>query len=289
MDHPDVDPEATLALTGERTAPGIASENYWLQRHVVVYEFVAAGLATDQVLIEVGCGEGYGSAALAAVTGPVAALDYDRPAVVHARRRYRGPHFVQGNLAALPFGNQRADVVVALQVIEHVWDHPQFVDECRRVLRPDGRLVLSTPNRLTFSPGTDEPTNPFHTHEFTGAELTGLLAARGLGCRLYSVTAGPRLRRLDDRHDGLVRAQLATPPEQWSRRLTVDVASVRAADFAVVGDDVADVDDGLDLVAVAWPEGGVAPLPPFPPFPPVPQGGQAQADPDGERDDREHE
>ena len=62
---------------------------------------------------------------------------------------------MRGNLAALPLAESTVDVVANLQVIEHLWDQEGFLAECRRVLRPGGRLLLTTPNRLTFSPGRD--------------------------------------------------------------------------------------------------------------------------------------
>jgi len=57
-----------------------------------------------------------------------------------------------GNLASLPLPDSAVDVVANFQVIEHLWDQPQFVTECLRVLRPGGLLLLSTPNRITFTP-----------------------------------------------------------------------------------------------------------------------------------------
>ncbi|MGV0803483.1 class I SAM-dependent methyltransferase, partial [Mycolicibacterium elephantis] len=80
-----------------------------------------------------------------------------------------------GNLAELPLADDEVDVVVNFQVIEHLWDQGQFVSECLRVLRPGGTLLISTPNRITFSPGLDTPVNPFHTRELNAAELTELL------------------------------------------------------------------------------------------------------------------
>ena len=144
--------------------------------------------------------------------------------------------------------------MVTLQVIEHVWNHPEFVRECRRVLRPGGRLLVTTPNRLTFSPGLDEPLNPFHTKEFTAAELVALLdRLRPAGRRSPAAcTPGERLRALDAAHGGsLVDAQLAEPPERWSDRLRDDVASIGTADFRVLADGERAVDESLDLVTLA--------------------------------------
>ena len=231
-----------MALTGERTMPGIASENYWFRRHEATYRHLL-GEVRGPWLLEVGAGEGYGAALLAqqaAGVRGVLALDYDAAAVSHLSRRYPQLGAVRGNLAALPVADASIDTLVSLQVIEHVWDHPQFLAECVRVLRPGGLLVLSTPNRLTFSPGAsgaDRPLNPFHTHEFTAAELVRLVAGAGLAVRsVHGLFAGRRLAELDRRHSGLVAAQLAGPPQDWPAELAADVASVDWRDFEISPD-----------------------------------------------------
>ena len=256
-------PTGSLPLTGERTVPGIASENYWFRRHQAAYLHLREEVQ-GPLLLEVGAGEGYGSALLAERVPTVVALDYDGLAVAHLVQRYPGLAAIRANLAALPVADASIDTVVSLQVIEHVWDHAQFVAECARVLRPGGLLMLSTPNRLTFSPDagpTDKPLNPFHTHEFTAAELRRLVAGSGLSVlAVRGLFAGPRLVTLDDRHrahGGLVAAQLAEPPEQWPAELAADVASIGWQDFSIRQDcsgdsaDLAALDESLDLVLLA--------------------------------------
>lgn len=249
-----------LALTGERTAPGIAGENYWFRRHQAAYLHLREEVEGPR-LLEVGAGEGYGSALLAERAPAVLALDYDASTIAHLARRYPTLSAVRGNLAALPVASASIDTVVSLQVIEHVWDHPQFVAECARVLRPGGLLMLSTPNRLTFSPGVDKPLNPFHTHDFTAAELCRLVAGNGLSVSaVRGLFAGPEVSALDSRHaaqGGFVAAQLAVAPERWTPELAADVASVRWQDFRIGPDcsgDVADLaalDECLDLLLLA--------------------------------------
>jgi hypothetical protein len=126
------------------------------------------------------------------------------------------------------------------------------------VLRPGGLLVLSTPNRLTFSPGADGPLNPFHTHEFTAAELCRLVAGNGLPVvAVRGLFAGPRLVELDRRYagqGGFVAAQLAGPPERWPALLAADVAGISWQDFRVgtdCPDDLSGLDESLDLLLLA--------------------------------------
>ncbi len=252
---------AVLTLTGERTIPDLDIENYWFRRHEVVYERLAPRCAGRDVL-EAGCGEGYGADLIAGVARRVVAVDYDDAAVAHVRSRYPRVEVMQANLAQLPLPDESVDVVVNFQVIEHLWDQGQFVRECLRVLRPSGLLMVSTPNRITFSPGRDTPINPFHTRELNADELTELLVDAGFAevarCGLFH---GPRLREMDARHGGsIIDAQIAraVADAPWPPELVADVAAVTTADFDIVeadgGRDIRDIrniDDSLDLIAIA--------------------------------------
>ncbi len=244
--------DGPLPLTGERTVPGLAEENYWFRRHEVVYQRLAARCAGLDVL-EAGCGEGYGADLIAGVARRVIGLDYDESAVAHVRARYPRVEMRHGNLAELPLKDGAVDVVVNFQVIEHLWDQGQFVAECFRVLRPGGTLLMSTPNRITFSPGRDTPINPFHTRELNAGELTELLTAAGFSMQgMFGVFHGPRLTGLDARHGGsIIDAQIARAlaDEPWSDDLLADVASVTIDDFELTAD--RNIDDCLDLVAIA--------------------------------------
>jgi SAM-dependent methyltransferase len=249
-----------LTLTGERTIPDLDIENYWFRRHEVVYQRLAPRCAGRDVL-EAGCGEGYGADLIAGVARRVVAVDYDEAAVAHVRARYARVQVMQANLAQLPLPDASVDVVVNFQVIEHLWDQAQFVSECARVLRPSGLLMVSTPNRITFSPGRDTPINPFHTRELNADELTRLLLDAGFSqVSISGLFHGPRLREMDARHGGsiidaqIARALAAAP---WPPELKADVAAITIDDFEIVeaqeaiGRDMRDIDDSLDLIAVA--------------------------------------
>ena len=237
----------TLALTGERTLPGIPAENYWFRRHEAGYDAIVP-FCPGAVVLEAGCGEGYGADRIAEVARAVLGIDYDPAAVGHVAAAYSRVAAVRGNLAGLPVRDGAVDVVATLQVVEHLWDQPGFLAECRRVLRPAGTLLVSTPNRLTFSP-PNRPLNPFHRRELDPAELAALLDEAGFEItRLLGLRHGPRLRRLDRLFGSLVDAQLAGPPATWHRELHRAVAGVRRTDFVFGADNL---DTCLDLFAVA--------------------------------------
>ncbi|RRQ25131.1 SAM-dependent methyltransferase [Rhodococcus sp. Eu-32] len=240
-----------LPLTGERTVPGIAEENYWFRRHEVVYEHLRDRCA-GKVVLEAGSGEGYGANMIADVATSVVGLDYDASAAAHVLTRYPRVGMLRGNLAQLPLADDSIDVVVNFQVIEHLWDQAQFLAECHRVLAPGGVLLISTPNRITFSPGRDTPLNPFHTRELNAAELTEMLGdARFTVETMTGVHHGSVLRALDTKHGGsFIDAQIerALAGEPWPDDLTADVAGIRSCDFDIR---TSDIDASLDLVAVA--------------------------------------
>ncbi|MGV0741973.1 class I SAM-dependent methyltransferase [Mycolicibacterium sp. XJ870] len=251
---PDSAGPQALPLTGERTIPGLAEENYWFRRHEVVYQRLADRCAGRDVL-EAGCGEGYGADLIADVARQVIGLDYDEATVAHVRARYPRVDIRHGNLAELPLPDGSVDVVVNFQVIEHLWDQAQFVGECFRVLRPGGRILISTPNRITFSPGRDTPLNPFHTRELNAAELTELLETAGFDVEgVYGVFHGAGLAELDARHGGSIieaQVQRAVADAPWPEHLLADVAAVTTDDFDLTAAGDRDIDDSLDLVAIA--------------------------------------
>ncbi len=247
-DSPD---PAALALTGERTVPGIPEENYWFRRHEVAYEYIG-DLVDGRDVLEAGSGEGYGADLLSRRARVVVCVDYDTSAVEHTRTRYPRLTVHQGNLVDLPLDAATVDVVVNFQVIEHLWDQPAFIAECHRVLRPGGQLLISTPNRITFTPDSDIPVNPFHTRELDAMELTELLVDGGFTVdRMLGVHHGPRLLELDAKWDGSIidaQIQRALRDEPWPAALAADVAGVTTADFDIRP---GDVDAGLDLFAIA--------------------------------------
>jgi SAM-dependent methyltransferase len=248
------EPSADLPLTGERTVPGLAEENYWFRRHEVVYRRLTQR-CVDLDVLEAGCGEGYGADLIAEHANRVIGLDYDEQTVAHVRARYPRIDMRHGNLADLPLPAGEVDVVVNFQVIEHLWDQGQFVTECHRVLRPGGVLMMSTPNRITFSPGRDTPLNPFHTRELNAAELTELLVEAGFAIEvMLGVFHGPRLVELDEKYGGsIIDAQIAraVADAPWPEDLLADVAGLSTGDFELVDATERDIDESLDLVAIA--------------------------------------
>ena len=238
-------PEA-LQLTGERTLPGIPEENYWFQRHVVAYRF-AAGLVRGRAVLDAGCGEGYGTAMLGEAAASVVGLDLEPDVVDHARAAYPDVRFEAGDLLSLPYPDAAFDGVVSLQVIEHLHRPIEFVSECARVLKPGGVFVCATPNRITFSP--EGIRNPFHTVEFSAADLRAVLEPKFTIERVAGTFHGPRLRLMElPIRTSFWERQIAQPVPEWPGWLRRAVARVTPGDFRIRD---GTIDASLDLIAVA--------------------------------------
>jgi 2-polyprenyl-3-methyl-5-hydroxy-6-metoxy-1,4-benzoquinol methylase len=163
------------------------SEVFW--EHVYRYRFATA-FAPERDVVDIACGEGYGSASLAlAGARSVVGIDIDPSAVRHATLRYSGrPNltFRAGDAVRIPAEDRSADVLISFETVEHVPDPAAFLSECRRVLRPDGWLVMSTPDVGVYNPGGDPTRNPFHCSELSPAEFTELIGRFFGPLRLYS-------------------------------------------------------------------------------------------------------
>jgi SAM-dependent methyltransferase len=253
-------PAMPLPLTGERTLPGIADERYWFERHVVAYTLAVEAVerfTADQTgiaVLDAGCGEGYGLAMLAdAGATRVIGADLDELTVAHAQRTYADRdariEVVAAELMSLPLGDATIDLTVSFQVIEHLHDIPGYLRSLRRVTRPGGTVMIATPNRLTFTPDSDVPVNPFHTKEFTAAELTAELEARGLEVdEVIGVHHGHELTAIErERGATMGELQSASEPSQWPTWLREVVHAVTPGSFEVRRDDL---DASLDLIAI---------------------------------------
>src|SRR3712207_2160623 len=121
-----------LALTGERTLPDVPEENYWYQRHLVVYEWLRARVGGLKV-IDMASGEGYGANVLARTAREVVGVEANPDAFEHARLRYPAVRFERDLIETY---SEECDAITFLQTIEHVQD-PDAVLEHFKALRSE--------------------------------------------------------------------------------------------------------------------------------------------------------
>jgi len=163
-----------MEFTGERYVPTEAGEI----RHEHLHRYAwCARLVEGKDVLDIACGEGYGSAMLARRARSVKGVDIASDAVAHASATYQDIHgleFMQGNAAEIPLGDNSVDVVVSFETIEHHDRHREMLSEIRRVLRPDGLLVISSPNRVVYSELAGHH-NEFHVKELDFAEFDAVL------------------------------------------------------------------------------------------------------------------
>ena len=241
-----------LHLTGERTVPGVPEENYWFRRHEAAYHALVP-FCRDAVVLEAGCGEGYGAALLAEHAARVVAIDYDEPTTRHVAKRYPGVGVVRGNLAFLPVRTGSIDVVANLQVIEHLWD--QRVSRRMPSGTATGRpLVRHHTQSTDLHPGLRHPTQPLPHQRTLPSELDQLLREAGFtveslrGLR-HGPTGriGPTPRRVD--HRGPTRRRLGSLRDRPCGHAPARrCRGCHRADFELHDDDL---DDTLDLIALA--------------------------------------
>ena len=164
----------SLEFTGERFTPECEREIWYEHFHRYA---LAARWCADKRVLDAACGEGYGTALLADSAASIEAVDVSEQAIEHARQRYGHLQNVGFHLAdctALPFEDNEFDRVVSFETLEHLAEHDQLLAEFRRVLKPDGFLVLSSPDKATYSDGQGTA-NEYHVKELYRQELEALI------------------------------------------------------------------------------------------------------------------
>jgi len=175
---PAVPPDLT-GFTGERYLPGVGGEIE--AEHMHRYLF-AALFCEDRDVLDVACGEGYGAALLSTVAASVVGVDIDTPTIEHARLAYPQVEFEPGSCEDIPYMRDSFDVVVSFETIEHINDQDKFLREVRRVLRPGGLFICSTPDAQVYKHPAG--TNPYHTRELSREEFEHLLSRRFANVRV---------------------------------------------------------------------------------------------------------
>lgn len=160
-----------LAYTGERTSKEII-DNPIYQRLLFAYHWTKP-FVKDKIVLEVGCGDGYGSDLLSESARIIHAIDKSEDVIRYAKKRYPSKkiQFHAMQIPPIAFSDDTFDLAFAFQLIEHL-DHPEaFLEEVHRTMKPGAQLLITTPNRhFSLAP------NPYHVKEYSAGELRDLLS-----------------------------------------------------------------------------------------------------------------
>lgn len=159
--------------TGERLETYIFNENTieHLHRYAIAIEHT-----TNKIVLDIACGEGYGSNLLAEKANYVYGVDISEETVIEAKEKYIKPNleFKSGSTSSIPLEDNSIDVVVSFETIEHHKEHEQMMLEIKRVLKPTGMLIISSPDKRTYTDVSGN-NNPHHVKELYFKELDSLL------------------------------------------------------------------------------------------------------------------
>jgi ubiquinone/menaquinone biosynthesis C-methylase UbiE len=165
-----------LKWTGERlvTDPLLGKG---ITEHLHRYA-IAIDLVKDKIVLDLACGEGYGTNLLSKTARKVTGIDISKEAILHARKKYlrENIEFIEASAINLPLQDNSIDVVVSFETIEHLFEQESFLNEIKRVLKIEGILIISSPERENYR--KLDPENPFHVKELCKAELISLLEKR---------------------------------------------------------------------------------------------------------------
>jgi SAM-dependent methyltransferase len=228
-------------IVPDETEPGIVAI------HLKRYEF-ARPLCDGKVVLDAGCGVGYGTAHLSAVAQLVVGIDRSADAIEYARAHYarENVRFDVGDVLALPYDDGSFDVVCSFETIEHLREPAGLAREAARVLRADGTFVCSTPRAAET---VVHPDNPFHELELSAADFEALLRKEFESVELFGqVRLRTKRHQLAQRLDILGLRKRLPALRRLSRPLlgTAAMAELDEDDLVIAHD----LDHATELVAV---------------------------------------
>lgn len=189
--------------TGERTIPEKwkeTKEGYLLLlRLQFAYEYALEKIPENSHVLEVGCGDGYGTSILSKKAKKIIGLDVDRKTTEDADKKYGTDKcvFQAYDGKKLPYNNNTFDAVVSFQVIEHVNDDKGFVSEISRILKKDGIFLVTTPNKTYRLRKGQKPFNPFHVREYYPEELEELLKTAFRNVEMHGIRGTEEVQKAE--------------------------------------------------------------------------------------------
>jgi ubiquinone/menaquinone biosynthesis C-methylase UbiE len=171
-------------FTGERLETSIFNGN--TINHLHRYA-IAMPLVKGKTVLDIASGEGYGSHFLSFESLKVYGVDIDKESIDNAKIKYTRDNleFFVGSTSHIPLETNSVDVVISYETIEHHDEHEQMMSEIKRVLKPEGTLIISSPDKYFYSDKRNY-NNPFHVKELYKADFTELISKYFKNYSLYS-------------------------------------------------------------------------------------------------------
>lgn len=191
-----------ISKSGERIIPEKfeSKEEYLIYlRHLFAYEFAKHKIPKNSFVLEVGCGEGYGTDLLSQNAVKIIGLDMDKNTIAHAQKKYGSENcvFTVHDGIKIPYENDTFDVVISFQVIEHVQDDINYISEIYRVLKRNGIFILTTPNKTYRLKPDQKPWNRFHIREYYPHELENVLKSKFSDVKVWGIRGNEEVQRID--------------------------------------------------------------------------------------------
>jgi len=232
-----------MANTGERILLEKESP-LMIARHFCAYR-LAKDFVFNKDILDIGCGEGYGSYFLAGFAKKAVGIDYDKEIIGYAKNKYQKDNldFYAIDVKDLSSFSNKFDVICSFQFIEHILNTKDSLEQIKNLLSEKGIFICSTPNRLDASPNSDTPLNRFHLKEYLINEFKELLGTHFSKVKVFGLKRGKRLnfyRRL--KKIGLFNSSpiFINPVKRFYDRINCD-------DFIIVKDKL---NTALDFIAV---------------------------------------
>ncbi|MDD3630878.1 MAG: class I SAM-dependent methyltransferase, partial [Bacteroidales bacterium] len=160
-------------FTGERLIPEVINEDTFLHlhRYAITFDYIK-----DKDVIDIACGEGYGSFLMSKYAKNIIGIDIDKNTIDNANSKYVNNNlsYLQGDVSKIPLQSSTIDVVVSFETIEHTTMHDEMMLEIKRVLKPDGLLIMSSPDKYNYSEKRGFR-NKFHVKELYLEEFENLI------------------------------------------------------------------------------------------------------------------
>lgn len=191
-----------ITKTGERILPEkleSAEEYLIFLRHLFAYEFAKHRITKTNFVLEVGCGEGYGSSLISRYASKIIGLDVDDSVITYASKKYGSENcfFEVYDGLKIPYEKDTFDVIVSFQVIEHIKDDINYLSEIYRVLKKNGIFILSTPNKTHRLKPNQKPWNRFHIREYNPQEIENLLKNKFFDVKVWGICGNEEIQRIE--------------------------------------------------------------------------------------------